>query len=104
MLALLLACAAPDDDTKTPAPGDSGDPTEPADPFALAEEVSSENLAATIASLESFGTRYTGTETAMDVPEWLASELEGAGLVAEIETFDYRELPSANVIARKEGA
>ncbi|MFZ5482438.1 MAG: M28 family metallopeptidase [Myxococcota bacterium] len=104
MLFLLVACGAPSHDVKTPAGGDdTGEPHVPADPFALAEEVSGDNLAASIESLESFGTRYTGTESAREVPGWLAGELEGAGLVAETLAFDARGMDSANVIARKDG-
>ena len=102
MFTLLIACGAPPDaDVKTP--GETAPVAEPADPYALAADVSADNLAATIASLESFGTRYTGTAPAREVPAWLTVELEGAGLVAESVPFDFRGMDSANVIARKDG-
>lgn len=102
-LLLALACAGPADDVRagdTAADTPAGDPP---DPYALAAEVSEAELEASIRDLVAFGTRHTDTDGDDRARDWLVERLEGLGLVAEVDAFDFRTGTSANVIARKDG-
>jgi hypothetical protein len=76
------------------------------DPFvvSLLEEVSAENITATVQQLENYGTRNAYTSQSIEAQNWIKQELENLGLSVELQDFT---MPSGsasdNVIATLTG-
>lgn len=96
-LLLLAACSEPE-------LVDTEDTEPPVDPIDLGRQVSAGELTDTIAALEAFGTRYTGTQGELDARAYLVDRLQQYGYQVEEDGFRFGSRASANVIARKEGA
>ncbi|MBI2896429.1 MAG: M20/M25/M40 family metallo-hydrolase [Deltaproteobacteria bacterium] len=93
-----------DADADADADGDADGDADLPDPIELAEQVSEDEILATISDLEAFETRETFTSGDDDARDYLVGRLEAYGLPVEEDSFLVTGEEAANVIARKEGS
>jgi hypothetical protein len=109
MLTLLLACATDPAKLDTASSGahdtaeDTGLGPDTVGPADLANQVSQDELVASITELQAAGTRYVGTAGNTAARGWIVERFEALGLPVEEDPFDAQGAAAANVIARLEG-
>lgn len=93
LVSFLAACGG----TEGPAP------VPPADPLALAADVSEAELSATIQGLEALMTRYTIGDGDLRARDYLVDRLADMGLTAELDPFQVINETAHNVIVKHPG-